>query len=72
MKGYKSQLPTYVRAEEASQAHYLVIDVGNLGEKWSNLQSLYNEKVAAGEKAHPIWLVDATERASASKRRLSS
>ena len=68
VKGYTSQLPAYVAAENADHAHYVVVDVGRLGQKWSDLQLLHGEKIAAGERGYSIWLIDGTERASASKR----
>lgn len=67
-KGYTTQLPIYASAECADEAHYVVVDVGRLGEKWIRLKALHDEKISKGEKAYPIWLVDASERASASKR----
>ncbi len=63
--GHDVQLPTYVRAENADKAHYVVVDVGRMGRKWVELQA---GRVARGQTEPAVWLVDATPRASASVR----
>lgn len=67
VKGYTTQLPTYTAAEEAKQAHYLVVDVGGMGNKWALLQDVHRARPTDVTPCK-IWLVDATRKASASKR----
>lgn len=63
--GHDVQLPTYVRAEKADRAHYVVVDVGRLGRKWVNLVTT---RRLANQTEPSIWLIDATPRESASTR----
>lgn len=65
LKGHNVQLPIYVNAENAEFAHYVVINVGHLGQKWNTLQS---ERAAKGQTEPAVWLIDAEPRASASSR----
>lgn len=66
VKGYTNQLDAYNKAERSGYGHYLVIDVGKIGEKWKKLQ-----KVAADNpeyaKLNKLHLVDGTPKPSASK-----
>lgn len=64
-RGHDVQLPDYVEAEKADGAHYVVVNVGGLGNKWKKLQDSRNTK---GQAEPQVWLVDATLRASASVR----
>lgn len=64
--GYEKQLAVYARGEETSEARYLIIDVGNMGNK---LEALFERKNAAALDNKPtfdIEIVDATRRPSAS------
>jgi len=63
--GHDIQLPTYVKAENADKSHYVVIDIGRLGRKWTDLQA---ERKDSGQIEPTIWLIDGTPRSSASKR----
>lgn len=63
--GHDVQLPDYVAAEKADGAHYVVVDVGNLGRKWLNLQA---SRTSRGVTEPRVWLVDAKKRSSASVR----
>jgi len=61
--GHDVQLPRYVLAEQADFSHYVVIDVGNLRDKWDNLQA---RRIENNQQQPQVWLIDATERPSAS------
>lgn len=67
LHGHNVQLPIYIEAEKADHAHYIVIDVGHLGSKWTTLQA---ERVKNEQTEPAIWLVDATPRKSASTREI--
>ena len=67
VKGYTRQLETYKTAEETRKGYYLVVDVGQMGEKAKNLIALKNEAAARGEVTSPIIFVDGSRRPSASK-----
>lgn len=67
VKGYRSQLDAYLKSEKASLGHYVLIDVGKLGNKW--------DKLTEAAKSHPkfaeqvkLHLIDGTLKESASKR----
>lgn len=64
-RGYEVQLPVYVEAEKADLSHYVVIDVGGLGNKWVDLE---RERAAAKQTEPTTWLIDATPRPGASTR----
>lgn len=67
VKGYSRQLETYKTAEETQQGYYVVLDVGQMGEKAKTLIATKNAAVARGEATSPIIFVDASRRPSASK-----
>jgi hypothetical protein len=67
VRGYTTQLRTYMEAEDAVFGHYVVIDVGRIGRKWIELQAIHREDQRRGEP-YKIWLVDGTDRPSASQR----
>ncbi|MBX5026790.1 hypothetical protein [Rhizobium lentis] len=64
--GYKAQLQAYELAEGTNNSHYVVIDVGSMGNMWRNLLAL-----AAGKpdvaKRRRVHLIDGKLTASASK-----
>lgn len=67
VKGYTRQLETYKTAEETQRGFYLVIDVGQMGEKEKALMAAKNEAAARGDQTSPIILVSGTRKPSASK-----
>jgi hypothetical protein len=67
VKGYTRQLAKYRTAEETRKAYYVVVDVGQMGEKAKMLLSTKNEAVARGETTSPVMFVDGSLKASASK-----
>jgi len=67
VKGYNRQLETYKSAEETLKGYYVIVDVGQMGEKGKNVLALKNEAVAKGEVASPVIFIDGIRRQSASK-----
>lgn len=67
VKGYTNQLEAYNKAERSGFGHYLVIDVGKLGEKWDNLKNIARENPDFSKK-NKLHLVDGSLKVSASKR----
>lgn len=65
--GYIKQLETYKTAEETLQGFYVVIDVGQMGEKDKGLIDVRNKSAARGEQVSPIIFVDGSRKVSASK-----
>ena len=67
--GYEKQLEFYKAASRTEYGLFVVIDFGDLGEKLEQIQEIRRSKIAAGERASDIIVVDATPKASASKRK---
>lgn len=67
INGYTKQLEAYKTAEETLHGFYIVVDVGQMGEKDKRLLEIKNEAVAKGQQVSPIIFVDGSRRASASK-----
>ena len=65
VSGYKKQLDAYMKAEGTAYGHYVLIDVGKIGEKWERLQEMAREnpKFAIHKRLH---LIDGHIRPSAS------
>jgi hypothetical protein len=66
VKGYEKQLKAYMDAEDTSLGHYVLIDVGKIGNAWDRLQAVA-KKDADFRKTRRIHLVDGTYKVSASK-----
>jgi hypothetical protein len=64
--GYTKQLETYAIAEEPIAAHYLVIDVGSMGNKKQTLERIHSKRINAGENIKHLKFIDGLRRASAS------
>jgi glutaredoxin len=67
VNGYTRQLETYKIAEQTTQGYYVVIDVGQMGEKDKKLIEVKNAATARGEITSPIIFIDGSRRLSASK-----
>lgn len=67
--GYEKQLEFYKEAARTFHGIFVVIDFGDLGEKLTQIQQIRNERLGAGEPASDIVVIDATRKASASKRK---
>lgn len=68
VSGYENQLGAYMRAERAGYGHYVVIDVGKLGNKWERLNEIRTENPDFA-KCSQIHLVDGSLKPSASNRK---
>lgn len=66
--GYEKQLEVYKKAESTERGVFLLVDVGGMGRKFSDIQQVRNKTLEAGERTSAIWYVDGTQKASASKR----
>jgi hypothetical protein len=67
VNGYTRQLETYKTAEQTVRGYYVVIDVGQMGEKDKKLIAIKNIATAEGETTSPIIFIDGGRRLSASK-----
>ena len=56
-----------VVAEETLRGFYVVVDVGQMGDKGTRLLRNKNDAAARGEQVSPIIFADGSRRASASK-----
>jgi hypothetical protein len=66
--GYEKQLEFYKTASQTDFAIFVIINYGDLGNKLSEIQSIRQRRLDGGERASEIVIVDATPKASASKR----
>ena len=66
VKGYEKQLKAYMDAEDTSRGHYVLIDVGKIGNAWKRLQGVA-AKDSGFQKKRRLHLIDGTWKASASK-----
>lgn len=67
--GYEKQLEIYKDASRTNHGFFVVIDYGDMGNKLEAIQKIRNERIARGEAASEIIVIDATPKASASKRK---
>lgn len=67
--GYEKQLEHYKGAARTFHGFFVVIDYGDLGDKLEQIQKIRRERLAAGELASEIIIIDATRKESSSKRR---
>jgi hypothetical protein len=67
--GYTTQLEIYKRAATTRKAIYVVIDVGKMGRKLRTIRTAKGVAEARGEQTSEIFVIDATRKLSASKRR---
>ena len=65
---YSAQLVTYMESEETRSGHYLVIDLGGLGSKESQLRQEREARLSEGRPAPEITVVDGRSQQSASLR----
>ncbi|MGY4295112.1 hypothetical protein ACVWXN_003207 [Bradyrhizobium sp. i1.4.4] len=68
VQGYEEQLETYKAAAQTEEALFLIIDVGKMGSKLTKIKKIRAERLAAGQRAADIVVVDAKRKPSASKR----
>lgn len=67
--GYEKQLEFYKDAARTFHGIFVVIDFGDLGDKLLQIQQIRAERLSAGQLASDIVVIDATPKASASKRK---
>lgn len=66
--GYLKQLEIYKNAARTEYGIFVIIDYGNLGEKLNTIEKIRQERLAAGEIASDIIVIDAQPKKSASIR----
>ena len=66
--GYEKQLEFYLDASRTNCGIFVVMDFGDLGAKLEQITTIQAERMAAGQRASDIIVIDATKKASASKR----
>lgn len=66
--GYEKQLEFYKAAAQTDYAIFVVINYGDLGTKLSAISDIRQKRIDTGERASDIVVIDATKKASASKR----
>lgn len=67
--GYEKQLEIYKDASRTNYGIFIVMDFGGLSIKLNEIQAIRQRRVGAGKQASEIVVIDATKKASASKRR---
>lgn len=67
--GYTKQLEIYKDASRTNYGIFVVLDFGDLGDKLNQILALQAELRGKGEPASEIFVIDATRKASASKRK---
>lgn len=67
--GYKKQLEFYKTASQTDFAVFVIIDYGDLGKKLNVIRDIQRTQINNGERASEIVVIDATPKASASKRK---
>lgn len=66
--GYEKQLEFYKSASQTDFAIFVIMNYGDLGEKLTKVQAIRQSRLDKGERASEIIVIDATPKASASKR----
>jgi len=67
--GYEKQLEFYKKASKTEYGIFVVIDFGDLGNKLEQIMKIRNQAISQGRRASEIIVIDATRKASASKRK---
>jgi hypothetical protein len=66
--GYETQLEIYKDASRTNYGIFVVLDFGDLGEPLNQILEIRKQRLAAGEPASEIIVIDARRKQSASKR----
>lgn len=66
--GYEKQLEIYKDATQTQYGIFVIIDYGDLGDKLSYIYDVRRQRLARGESASDIVVIDARKKASASRR----
>jgi hypothetical protein len=67
--GYEKQLECYKEAARTFHGIFVVINFGDLGKKLTQIRKIRDARLAAGQPASDIVVIDATPKRSASRRR---
>ena len=67
--GYEKQLEFYKAASQTDYAIFVIVDYGDLGNKLHEIQRIQRNRLSKDERASEIIVIDATQKASASKRK---
>lgn len=67
--GYEKQLEFYKAASQTEFGVFVIIDYGDLGNKLNEVKRIRDKRLKNGERASEIIVIDATRKASASKRK---
>ncbi|MEK1903214.1 MAG: chromosomal replication initiator DnaA, partial [Rhizobium sp.] len=67
--GYEKQLEIYKDASRTNYGVFVIINYGDLGDKLKTIQEIRAKRLKEGLPASEIVVIDATPKASASKRR---
>lgn len=68
VQGYKKQLEIYKRADDTDEGIFLLVDVGKIGNKYTEVERVRKKFLEKHGKASKIWYVDGTQKKSASRR----
>lgn len=68
VKGFKKQIVAYQEGEDTVLARYVVIDVGNIGDKFRTIQGLRSASSVSDDETLRAILIDGLPKLSASKR----
>lgn len=66
--GYEKQLEIYKDASQTNHGVFVVLDYGDLGSKLTTIQKMRDAQLAQGKFASEIIVINARQKASASKR----
>lgn len=69
VSGYQKQLERYKKAARTDFAVFVVIDYGQANKKIAEIRGIPDQKIAQGERASDIIVIDARKKASPSKIR---
>ena len=67
--GYEKQLEFYKTASQTEFAVFVIINYGDLGTKFYEITRIRDKRLQNGDRASEIVVIDATRKASASKRK---
>ena len=67
--GYEKQLEFYKSASQTEFGVFVIVNYGDLGKKLNEVMRIRDERLKKGERASEIVVIDATRKASASKRK---
>ena len=66
--GYEKQLEYYKAAAQTEHAIFVVVDFGDAGHKIIDINAMRDMRIASGQRASDIIVIDARRKASSSKR----